>query len=204
MTLALYIMRSLFNGKIITPFDFYEWLFFTPGYRSAWLIFFSFMGGFFLAMTVVTGEYMLLSPAVICLIAILTFGIRGIQPIREIIKKVAIEKIVEKEKRVFVTPGSNCGTIYIMRRGDGVLKFGKARHLGDRLRAHRKDYQADFNIVSSWIVPDMDRFEAMALSLTNRYFYQEDQRRELRLMSDSQLTQFILEFTDKVHKGWTQ
>lgn len=100
--------------------------------------------------------------------------------------------------------GSNCGIIYIMRREDGILKFGKSRRLKKRLKAHRNDYKSHFDIISSWVVPDMDRFEAIALSLTKDYFYPEAQRRELRQMTEAQLTQFILDFTDNVQRGFSQ
>jgi hypothetical protein len=167
---------------LIRPQDFFDWLFMAPGHRSAWLIFFSFGLGFFIAMTLASQELAPLLPAGLCAITILTFGLRASAKPEEI----------------------NCGAIYIMRRSDGILKFGKAKNLAIRLGEHRRDYQAHFDVVSSWIVPDMDRFESMALFLTRDYFYQEAHRRELRQMTEAQLTQFILEFTNKVHGGWIQ
>ena len=97
----------------------------------------------------------------------------------------------------------SCGVIYIMRRDDGVLKFGKTRRLRNRLKAHRRDYRAGFEVTSTWVVPDIDRFEELALSLTGAHAYHEAQRKELRRMSDSELTTFILEFTNRVQRGWT-
>ena len=108
----------------------------------------------------------------------------------------------EGQKLIGSRPG--CGVIYIMRRDDGVLKFGKTHHLKKRLKAHRRDYRAGFEVVSTWIVPDTDRFEELALSLTGAHAYHEARRKELRQMSDSELTDFILEFTNKVHGGWMQ
>lgn len=206
MTVIVYTLYSILNKKIVDPFDFYEWFFFAPGHKAAWLVFFSFGAGFFVAMSALTEEYTLLYPAVVCLTTISTFGLKvARQPTKEVVKTVEVEKIVTVQKEVLVYPGSNCGAIYIMRRqSDGVLKFGKAQRLVDRWKAHQKDYQSEFDIVSSWIVPDMDYFETVALSLTRGYFYHEAQRRELRQMTESELTQFILEFTNIVHKGWMQ
>lgn len=191
--------------------DPFEWALFGSrgGIRRGWGIFFSLGFGMFLALYMLTGGPVLIAVALIYATGVLQYAFSKSAPVVEVrIETVEVEKEVEKiievEKRVFVRPDSSCGVIYIMRRSDGVLKFGKARSLIGRLRAHEKDYQAEFYVISSWVVPDADDFETVALSLTRRYQYKEGQRRELRQMSESELNKFILEFTNRVYKGWIQ
>lgn len=196
MTLILYILYAITQKRRVTPIDFFEWMFYRL--RTFWLIFFSFFVGTHLVIALSFDAFS--EPQLVFLALTLCFSLALVNIALMKDKTIA----AGKEKRVFVRPDSSCGIIYIMRRSDGILKFGKAQHLADRLRAHRKDYQADFDIVSSWVVPDVEYFEAMALSLTGRYFYREAQRRELRQMSEYELTRFILEFTNRVYRGWTQ
>lgn len=96
------------------------------------------------------------------------------------------------------------GIIYIMRREDGVLKFGKTQNLRRRFKDHCKNYEAGFNLVTSWAVPELDKFEKDILVMSEPYKYIEGQRQELRQMTDQQLTELIFNFTDKVHRGWVQ
>lgn len=204
MTLILYILYAITDRKNTS--DFLEWMYY--GLRTFWLVFFSFSVGLHLALALSfdafsKGQLLFLSLALSSAAALINFVTVKDPPIIKTVT-VEVEKIIEMEKRVFVRPDSSCGVIYIMRRSDGILKLGKAQHLADRLRAHRKDYRTDFDVISSWVVPNVDDFESKALSLTKRYFYREGQRRELRQMSESELTQFILEFTNKVYQGWTQ
>lgn len=95
------------------------------------------------------------------------------------------------------------GVIYIMRRSDGILKFGKTINLSTRHSAHEKDYESNFAIVGSWIVSNIDKLEKIALSKTTRYSYKEDNRKELRLMDDVELTRFMIAFTDIVSNDWS-
>lgn len=191
--------------------DPFEWALFGPrgGIRRGWGIFFSLGFGMFLALYMLTGGPVLIAVALIYATGVLQYAFSKSAPVIEVrIETVEVEKeverIIEIEKRVFVRPDSSCGVIYIMRRSDGVLKFGKAHRLSERLRQHQNDYQTDFHVISSWVVPDVDDFETVALSLTKRYKHKEGHRRELRQMSESELNKFILEFTSRVYKGWIQ
>ena len=186
-------------------FDFYDWLFFSDRNRIIWIASSSFSLGLFASMSAFTHQVILPPLMILFLIGIilLVIGYKRARPIIETIT-VETEKVIEREKRVFVRPDSGCGVIYIMRRSDGVLKFGKAHRLQERLRQHQKDYQADFHVISSWVVPDVDGFETIALSLTKNYQHKEGQRRELRQMSESELNKFVLDFTNKVYQGWVQ
>lgn len=200
MTLALYLMRFIFNRRIPDPMDFIDWVYFSKWTRIFWIVFYAFGLGAFVVISVTHGIPDLaatLSIGSIFVYGLVLFISHQPKP-TEIIKQVIIERPAPPKDT------TRFGVIYIMRRSDGVLKFGKAQHLAGRLRAHRKDYQTNFDVISSWVVPDVDDFEAKALSLTKHYFYQEGQRRELRQMSESELTQFILEFTNKVYQGWIQ
>lgn len=96
------------------------------------------------------------------------------------------------------------GIIYIMRRSDGILKFGKTQNLRRRFKNHCKDYEQGFGLVTSWIVPDLEKYEKDILRMSEDYHYSEGARLELRQMAEDQLTELIFVFTDKVHRGWVQ
>jgi len=96
----------------------------------------------------------------------------------------------------------SCGVVYVLKRNDGILKIGRTRNLRNRIQAHNADYGATFDPVTAWVVPDAESYEHQALGLTSRYAYCEGNRRELRRMSESELSQFILDFTDGVYRGF--
>ncbi len=88
------------------------------------------------------------------------------------------------------------GYIYVMKREDGILKFGRAIKVFQRLHDHEKDYNQKFHITRSFFTPDMMLFEHIALSITDSYSYTEGNRRELRQMSENQLSIFIQRFQE--------
>lgn len=96
------------------------------------------------------------------------------------------------------------GIIYIMRRQDGILKFGKTQNLRRRFKNHCKDYEQGFSLVTSWIVPDLEKYEKDILRMSQAHRHEESTRLELRRMTDNQLTELIFNFTDKVYRGWIQ
>ena len=107
---------------------------------------------------------------------------------------VTIPVVPKKERRY--------GVIYIIRRSDGILKFGKTYNLRTRVALHRSDYRTNFDVLASWVVPFLDDYERLALRMTQDYHFSEGRRRELRSMSDSELSEFILSFTNKVQNGF--
>jgi predicted GIY-YIG superfamily endonuclease len=100
--------------------------------------------------------------------------------------------------------GSSCGIIYIMRRSDGILKFGKSRRLKKRLKAHRNDYKSKFDIAACWVVPNSFHYEQLALRMTQEFTHSEIGRKELRKMTKPELNRFILQFTSRVQRGLNQ
>lgn len=86
------------------------------------------------------------------------------------------------------------GYIYVMRREDGILKFGRAIKILQRLHDHEKDYNQKFYITRSFFAPDMILFEHIALSITDLCFHTEGNRRELRQMSGNQFNIFVQRF----------
>lgn len=207
MTLALYLIHSIYKKRLVGSYEFTEWMYNSRGMVIFWIVFFSMLFGFFIAMLIATGEPIFLSVILCCVICVFQLAIELTKPIEPAVveKVIETEKKIEVVKNVVIKPDYNrYGIIYIMRREDGILKFGKAMRLLDRYQAHKKDYQAHFEIVSSWVVPHVDNFERLALSLSEQYNYSEGNRRELRKMTDSELTNFILEFTNKVERGWRQ
>jgi hypothetical protein len=168
--------------------------------RTFWIVFFSLFIGFYLAVAL---SFDPLSKGQTFFLMLISVFIPGL--INAVMIKVyPTVKTIEITKEILVKPNSGCGTIYIIRRSDGILKFGKAQRLSSRITEHQRDYKSKFNAVASWVVPDMDCFESLALSLTKRYSYREGNRRELREMSQEELSKFILTFTDKVQGGWMQ
>lgn len=167
----------------------------TSPMRKFWVIFYSFWVGFW-TLALLTLPY---NPISIVLLVIFLYGIAII---------LMLEKWSEKEREkpevVYMQPPKpkSLGVIYIIRREDGVLKIGKTTSLKDRISKHQADYRSRFNIVSSWVVPDMGEYERLALRLSSSFHYSENNRRELRRMSEAELNRFILDFTNRVQKGW--
>lgn len=96
------------------------------------------------------------------------------------------------------------GVIYILRRSDEILKFGKTISMRSRISAHNKDYQMTFTLVTAWFVSDIDKYETLILRATSKYAYREGNRKELRDMSDQDLQDFILSFTEVVQKSFRE
>jgi hypothetical protein len=94
------------------------------------------------------------------------------------------------------------GIVYILRRNDGILKLGKTLDLRTRVALHRSDYKTNFDVLASWVVPSLDDYERLALRMTQDYQFSEGKRRELRSMSDKELSEFILSFTTRVQNGF--
>lgn len=200
MTAVLYLAYSIYNRKLVTPMEFMDWL---CSLRIPWTIFFSVFGGFFLASYAITDQPMFLTVGGISIVGLIGIwaGYVPPSPPKPIIETVTVEKEIERivEKKIMVQPKrKKHGVIYILRRSDGVLKFGKTYNLRNRLSQHRSDYKQGFMVTASWVVSDLSTFEGMALDMTRRYQYSEDNRRELRKMTDAQLNEFMLNFTSKV------
>lgn len=96
----------------------------------------------------------------------------------------------------------SCGIVYVMKRNDGVLKIGRTRSLRNRLQDHCADYEATFEVIAAWVVPNAESYEYYALRVTDRYAYSEGNRRELRQMTDAELSNFIMDFTERVYYGF--
>ena len=86
------------------------------------------------------------------------------------------------------------GYVYVMQRDDGIIKIGCSRNPEERKIAHRSDYRKKFQIIALFYVPEMYRYEEIALHLTRKYAWEENKRRELRLMESQDLDNFINEF----------
>lgn len=86
------------------------------------------------------------------------------------------------------------GFIYIMKRQDGIIKIGYSNDTDRRLRQHKLDYQADFELLYRFVVPDCITFERLALSMTSEFAYEEPGRSELRKMSDDEIEDFCDNF----------
>lgn len=196
--LATYILRSVFNRKFMAFDEHQEWLYSNHACKIAWLIFFTFGIGFNLSLaasanttTPLLVAAMLLPPVVLYARQLFMQGTDRAQAYSPPTNKVA-----EHPK--------SYGVIYVLKRSDGVLKFGKTVDLRTRIAAHRSDYEQGFVAVAAWIVPDPSSYERAALSMTERYAYYEGNRRELRIMSDYELSEFILEFTSRVQNGFSK
>lgn len=196
--LTLYLMHFIFNRRLPAPMDFMDLVYFSKWMRIFWIVFYAFGLGAFVVISVIHGTQNLtvtLSVGSIFVYGLVLFISHQPKP-KEIIKQVVIERpALPKDTTRF-------GVIYILRRDDGILKFGKTRNLQGRLVAHKADYKAGFKIVNSWVVPDLSQFETVALNLTQKYHYHEGNRRELRQIPDVELNQFVLDFTGRVYQGW--
>jgi hypothetical protein len=98
-------------------------------------------------------------------------------------------------------PSHKPGFIYLIRRSDGVMKLGCTNDLDRRIQFHETDYGMEFEIVRAWLVPDKSLYEIKALGLTGKFQYVEDDRKELRQMSDGDLARFIMTFDNVVEAG---
>lgn len=195
--ILLWLLRSLKEGKVIEPFDFYDWLFFRDGkIRKFWGIFFSFGVGAFVAFYALTNAPLMLCIALLCAVGVAQFAFYNVPPTASV-RPQSVEI-----PQTNVAPPIPYGVIYVMRRSDGILKFGKTLDLRQRVQSHRKDYRMSFETVAAWVVPDTDRYESAALLMTSKYAYSEGNRRELRQMSEAELNQFVLDFTEKVYYGF--
>lgn len=97
------------------------------------------------------------------------------------------------------------GFIYIMRRSDGVYKFGKSTDPIRRQVEHIEDYEKGFEIIKLFAVSNMTVFEQLALRMTKQYFYRKEQgRKELRRMSRQQVADFIKEFERAIEREITK
>lgn len=215
--LVIYLACCIFNRRLVNLSDFFDWA--IRRVRTFWIVFFSLLIG--LSVTEMA-RFDLFSEGWLLFLSInLMFAASLLQVIsienhpvieRTVDKIVEIDRVVEVEKTVEVEkiiekqlparPRPVYGTIYIIRRDDGVLKFGKAVDLRVRLRTHNKDYGSKFNVIASWIVPNVDRYERIILQMSERHHFSEGKRKELRQMTDSELSRIILEFTEKVQKGF--
>lgn len=211
MTPLAYVAYMIYNQRPVNLMEFHEWFYFSPKMRKIWLVFFTFNAGIFLSITVFTGETFLLPFMAIFVFGAILFATEwsGDMASRKTnpghIKR---NKTVQGAQlgNVPATNGAKqsriYGIIYVMRRSDGILKFGKTKYVRNRIAAHRRDYATDFNVVAAWVVPDLHSYETYALNITRRYHYSEGNRKELRKMTDNQLSSFIMTFTEKVHNGF--
>jgi predicted GIY-YIG superfamily endonuclease len=207
---ALYLICCIYKRQLVNITDFIDWA--LRGLKSFWIIFFSFFLGLFIVAMM---DHPPFSEGwlMFFLISIL-FAIGLIQAlfIKQEPKIKTIEKIVEIEKVVAIkefievpvqpSPNKKLGIIYVLRRKDGIIKIGKTYNLRERLSQHKSDYGQEFGVIASWIVPRLSFFESMAIEMTKIYYYQEGNRQELRQMSEEQLSNFVLDFTSKVQRGF--
>lgn len=97
------------------------------------------------------------------------------------------------------------GFIYIMRRDDGIYKFGRSVDPLKRRSEHIEEYRRNFEIIRLFAVPNMIAFEQLALRMTGSYAYRKEQgRKELRKIPRRQLVAFILEFEKVIKKATLQ
>ena len=177
-----------------------DWAYFSKWLRLFWIVFYAFMLGILAVATALHGTQDLTVPLAlgsVCIYSLVLFVLH--EPKSKVVtRQVIIERPTpSKDTALF-------GIIYILRRDDGGLKFGKPRDLKSRIVAHQTDYQAGFKVVNSWVVPRLNQFELIALELTKKYQYHEGNRKELRQISDIELNRFILDFTGKVYQAWKQ
>lgn len=78
----------------------------------------------------------------------------------------------------------NC--IYILRRDDGTIKIGRTNNLLRRMSEHEADYNQSFTLIFHWETDRPYALESLALTITDRHFFREGQRRELRKLSHLQ------------------
>ena len=95
------------------------------------------------------------------------------------------------------------GFIYVMRRSDGIYKIGRTNSTVRRITELITDYRKQFVLVKRFTVPDTIAFETIALQLTFAYRYDEQHRTELRMLTGSQLTEFLLVFEKICKKAVT-
>jgi predicted GIY-YIG superfamily endonuclease len=128
-----------------------------------------------------------------------------VEVIKEKIVPVTIERTVTIEKEIPpVRSKRNHEIIYVLRRADGILKFGRTNNLKKRIVSHQIDYRSKFDIAASWVVTSPFAYEQLALRMTNEFSYFEAGRKELRKMTQKELNDFIVSFTNKVQREYNQ
>lgn len=204
MTLLVYLIRFFYTKETPDPMEFLEWYFYSPKMRTIWIIFFSFIIGFFLSAIIsqdTTREQQLVFTSLITFFGIMLFYFIRINILNTfIIKKVTIKE-VPKFPSLLLNP---CEMIYIFQRDDGILKFGRTKDLQTRLNFHKEDYKADFKILNSWIVFDSEKFERLALDITKKYSFVENNRKELRKMTNEELSNFVLFLSNEIQKDFIE
>jgi hypothetical protein len=167
-------------------------LFDSMGRTRRWLIvFYSISLGFFIATYILTGIGLVAWVSVLFAIGILTGWY-----------SVVDKPVVNTDPLQVIRPANSYGIVYIMRRDDGVLKVGRTVSLRHRLNSHVLDYERHFSMVASWVVPDATVYESIALKMTADFAYTESRRKELRQMTEAELSKFVLEFTEGVFNGF--
>lgn len=101
---------------------------------------------------------------------------------------------VSLSRETNIEVGTEPGFIYVMKRSDGIYKLGRSNNPTKRQGQHASDYGKEFEIVKRFVVPDTKALERVALQLTTQYRYIEGNRNELRLMSETEIEDFIKEF----------
>lgn len=173
-------------------------IFDNPAMRRFWFALYSFLGGMYLAVSL---QYPF-TPATVAVLSSFVFGIASIlllEGLSKRTKKIIIPEIAILENYI---PNRNYEIVYILRRSDGVLKFGRTNNLSHRIGTHRGNYRMQFHAIASWIVPNSITYERIALKMTRKFAYTEGSRKELRQMTDEELSEFILTFTKKLQKGF--
>jgi len=173
-----------------------------------WVFILSFFAGhYFTLLTSLLSESPIDNKRLLILIILFTFfSLTAIvffdtKPKEKIVEKdKIIEKIINIETPVIIEKevikqNPPCEVIYIMKRQDGVLKFGKTISVENRVREHMVDYKMGFRILSAWVVFPPKIYEKIALDMTKQYVYKEGTRKELRKMDDGQISKFIADFT---------
>lgn len=111
------------------------------------------------------------------------------------------EKVEVSLPQTLPAPQLIPGFIYIMRRSDGVYKFGKSVNPIKRQAEHSGDYEKGFEIIRLFAVSNMTVFEQLALKMTIQYSYRKEQgRKELRRMTKRQVGAFTVEFESVIRK----
>lgn len=119
--------------------------------------------------------------------------------ISQIITISPIELIIPPKPALPPTIDLGPGFIYVMRRRDGIYKFGRAIDPNQRLLDHQETYKQDFRLIRWFAVSDMVAFERLALTMTKPYIYKKEAgRRELRRMTKAQLSSFLIGFEQLV------
>lgn len=109
-------------------------------------------------------------------------------------------KIVEgrsRLKRFFANREikENPGFIYILRRSDGIIKIGKSYRVEGRMIQLEKEYKKGVSLLKRFTVEDVTLYEKLALSMTRDYIYDDEEGRELRKMSEKEVSKFIEKFS---------